>query len=227
MEKAKIESVLALKKEGRSYRDIAEIEGISSSSVYNIIQANKHLVLTENTQAEEQSSSSEEVKTVAPKEDVEIFKKSNKKTKSKKGKKEKAMKKKMAKVQNDLLKSQKELEKSQFEAKCFNETLLSRDQEIRLQQELSDYLEKVVAFDGKALKYNAVLDTYNFLWEWKEEVSTVSLFKAFKEEYALATKLSDHFEKGLRKFDESKLLKKVRFNFSPEVISQVQSYIIN
>ncbi|WP_044211286.1 helix-turn-helix domain-containing protein [Flammeovirga sp. OC4] len=219
MKTIKEEKVIELHRNGKSYRDIAKIMDISFSSVGNIIRSKKHVIQPENISIEAKLSTNEEVITTLPEQDLESLKK----TKSKKDKKAKAMKKKMVKVQNDLLNSQKELEESRFEMKRLNQTLESREQEIRLQQELSDFFEKVLEFEGKALKYNTLLDAYNFLWEWKEEISTASLFKTFKEEYILATKLSDYFEKGLLKFDESTLLKEVRFNFSPKFISQVQS----
>lgn len=149
-----------------------------------------------------------------------------KKKKSKKDKEAKALKKQMAQMQNDLLNSQNKLEKSQSEAERLNGILERQDQEVRLQGELSDYFEDLLAMKDKAFEHEELLHSFNFLWEWKTEVSASPLlYKAFKEEYILASKLSDSFEQGLRKFDESKLLEKVDFNFSSEVISQIKSFI--
>lgn len=218
------EQVIALYEEGLSYRKIGAEVGLSHGKVGEIIRGVTSL------QGTAPVNEMENLKQEMLQKEIPMSPKKlkAKKKKSKKDKEAKALKKQMAQMQNDLLNSQNKLEKSQSEAERLNGILERQDQEVRLQEELSDYFEDLLAMKDKAFEHEELLHSFNFLWEWKTEVSSSPLlYKAFKEEYILAIKLSDSFENGLRKFDESKLLEEVDFNFSPEVISQIKSFIKN
>ncbi|WP_281615768.1 hypothetical protein [Flammeovirga sp. SubArs3] len=213
------EKVIALYEEGLSYRKIGAEVGLSHGKVGEIIrgrtslQGNSPMDGTEHEQINDVF-----VPTETPSKKM--------KKKSKKDKEAKAMKKQMAKMKNELQFYKEELEKSQSKTYELNGALEFQEKEGQLQQEIIGHFEEVLAIDGVKLCHEEVLHLFNEFWDWKTEVSEApKFFKAFKEEYFLVVKLSDYFEQGLRKFDENNLLEEVKFNFSPEVVSEIESFI--
>ncbi|MBB6463338.1 hypothetical protein [Flammeovirga kamogawensis] len=213
--------IIALHAEGMSYRKIGAEVGLSHAKVGEIIRSvntQQENELLEGTEEVENTLLQDEYRSISSKKKL--------KKKSKKEKTSKAMKKQIAKMQDELSRYKKKLENSQLEAYQLNGTIELRDQEMRLKEELSEHFEEVLELNNKPLEHEELLHSFNTLWEWNNEVSVSPLlYKTFKEEYKLVSKLSDSFEKGLRKFDENEHLEEVHFHFSTAVISQIKSHI--
>ncbi|OHX65131.1 hypothetical protein [Flammeovirga pacifica] len=213
------EQVIALYEEGLSYRKIGAEVGLSHGKVGEIIRGraslkgNPPMDGTEHEQIHDDFVPTESTSKKLKK-------------KSKKDKEAKAMKKQMAKMQSELQFYKDELEKSKSKTQELNGALEFQEKEGKLQQEIIEHFEEILAVDGVSMCNEEVLHVFNELWDWKREVSEApKLFKAFKEEYFLVVKLSDYFEQGLRKFDENNSLETVKFNFSPEVVTEIESFI--